>query len=277
LNYLAAEAVPKRYLTKATESYDVFQAPVFGDASQEPTMALWGDSHANAILPVIDELGRKHGKAIVSFDMASQPPIVGVTRGRFADSKKRAGYTVGVLARLVESPQIHTVFIHARWASYARNDDQDAEPPPALYKHSFDTIEAQQRFISRHFDRTMDLLLEAGKRVVIIYPVPEIKDNAPARIAALGRTPPLEAEAREYDSYNSNAIAILDRWAGVPGVEPIRPASKLLRLGKVKIRDGDNILYRDDDHLSLNGALYLTDLFEELFVGEGAIKTTLDQ
>jgi peptidoglycan/LPS O-acetylase OafA/YrhL len=274
LKFLSAENIPEEFRTNARETFDAKLAPVFGDKSRPPTIALWGDSHAGALVPLMDHLGRKYHKAVLSFDMPSQPPILEVIGARHSDREKRAGYLDSVVNRLTGTPEIETVILHCRWTFYTRGEHQAAhEPPPGIYRHPFHTVEDQEQFILERFNETMELLLKAGKKIVLIHPIPELSNNVPdliAKFAAVGKLPPDESEAYEYHHYNQATIRMLDAWAGHPGVTVVHPDRKLLNHGKVKIRDGDKLLYRDDDHLSVDGALYISDLLNSAFAPASA-------
>ena len=51
-----------------------------------------------------------------------------------------------------------------------------------------------------------------------------------------------------------------------PNVTIIHPESKLFdEKGRVKVINNNNLLYRDDDHLSSDGTYFVAPVFEDLF------------
>ena len=267
LHFLKSGDMPKVYLPKSLETYDPASATIFGDRATIPVIALWGDSHAGALLPVLDALGKEHKIAFRSYDMPSQPPMTGVTRRKLPDAKKRADYSAGALAAITGDSQIRTVILHARWASYTRDENLE-KGPPALLDHSFDTIEAQRNYVISRLDDAVNQLLKAGKQVVIVHPMPEIAGAIPdylAKLAAAGKEVPYEIRSDQYHSYNRKIVQALDAWTGTSNVKTIHPEQLLIRNARMRIRSGNELLYRDNDHLSVAGALYLKALFEPFF------------
>jgi peptidoglycan/LPS O-acetylase OafA/YrhL len=267
LQFLRPGAMIAKYRAKSLDTYDPKLATIFGDESQTPSMALWGDSHAGALLPVLDALGRDHHRSLRAYDMPSQPPMTGVTRIKLADRKKRAAYSDGVLAALTGDPNIHVVILHARWASYTRSDES-GERPPQLLDHPFKTIASQRAYVISRLNDVVATLLKAGKKVVLVYPVPEIESDVPdylAKLAAARETVPFEIENHSFQNYNESLVAALDHWKDQPGVTIIQPDTVLMKDGRMKIRIANELLYHDNDHLSPAGADHLRSLFEAVF------------
>ncbi len=274
LNFLKSGEVPKEYIPMSMVNYSPSLATVFGDRSETPTIALWGDSHAGALLPVLDALGKEHHKAFRSYDMPSQPPMTGVTRMKFSMAKQRAAYSEGALAAMIADPQISKVILHARWASYSRDLSLD-KGPPALLGLSFKTVETQRNYVVSRLNDAVDQLLKAGKQVIIVYPMPEIEAGIPdylAKLAAAEEDVPEEIDCDRYDDYNREMIEALDVWKNTPNIITIHPEHLMMRNNnRLRIRSGDELLFRDNDHLSVAGALFLRDLFDSVFKDSTAL------
>src|SRR5207248_1325243 len=126
--------------------------------------ALWGDSHAEHLLPLFDLAGRRTGRSIVLF--GDCPPIF-YDRGlkRYIPefpwydaqcSTQRARY-FGVLK---SSPEIEFVFLAARWSSYLsisyRNEGDDRSVPRGLKL----LAEGLQEFVAE--------MAPLGRRIVLL-------------------------------------------------------------------------------------------------------------
>jgi hypothetical protein len=114
--------------------------------------------------------------------------------------------------------------------------------------------------------KTVALLLAAGKRVVLVYPIPTAEASIPralARYAASGISlDTLTIDKRAYLERNAYAFRLLDSFSGVVRVYP----DERLCHGEVCIvQAGGTPLYYDNQHLSIPGAEYVAPLFEDLF------------
>jgi len=111
----------------------------------------------------------------------------------------------------------------------------------------------------------VDQLLSAGKRVIVVYPLPlqrrEILREL-GRAAADGKD--LNALGRTRESYladSSEAFAFLDGLGDRPGLIRVYPHAGLCADGRCSLfRDG-RVLYSDHAHLSLSGAEVVSPLF----------------
>ena len=85
-------------------------------AQVQPSYAIWGDSHAIAMVPALAEMAGQHGKSIKAFVADGCPPVFGVHRdGRFASCYARSGE---VMRALEASREIKSVILISRYAQY---------------------------------------------------------------------------------------------------------------------------------------------------------------
>lgn len=268
LNVKAGSERP-RSINAASDQYDASRAPVFGSPSATPTIAVWGDSHAGALLPVLDLIAKEAGKSFISYDMPGQPPMTEVTQLGKSSREKRDAYSKAVLKILVSDDRIQTVILHARWGSYANGGNPARTGlPQLLYKHPFKTVSEQETYIEQRLTDAVNKLVAARKRVVIVYPVPEPGIDVPshfAKLAASSQRLPDEIYYGDYDRRNRKALDMLDSLMTLPQVETIRPDKELLREGWLKIQSDGKPLFCDKDHLSAAGALLLRRLLGSVF------------
>ena len=103
-------------------------------------------------------------------------------------------------------------------------------------------------------------LLAAGKRVVLIYPIPEAGWHVP-RVLAERRTnenfDPLTTSYARYRERNAGVFEAFDAIPDNPNlvrVYPDRVFCNTAIQGRCMTHDGDMLYYVDDDHLSRDGA-----------------------
>ncbi|SFL23953.1 acyltransferase family protein [Shimia haliotis] len=100
-------------------AYDFNDACTFGDLSQEPTVALLGDSHAGRIAQPLGDALKKHGKAMVELTLSSCLPVAGLINDGQSRATQCPAFNARVLEYLSEKPEITQVILYANWVSYA--------------------------------------------------------------------------------------------------------------------------------------------------------------
>lgn len=268
--YLKDRVWPQSYRSDAEKTYEPDFAPVYGNAQKIPSIALWGDSHAQSLMPMLDAIGEEKGVAIRGYSMNAQMPVTGVTVVGLDEPELRSDFSAEVLDDLIRDAGIRTVILQARWNAYFHGNNEDARmEPPTIVGESFDTAGERERFIAGRLNETVTRLLEAGKKVVLVYPFPEPGLKVPdhvARIVLAGGAAPNELPLPGFDERTRAVEAMFEPYKLVHGVSMIDPTTKLLAgTERVKIREGGRLLYRDTNHLSVTGSFYLRGLFEPLF------------
>lgn len=256
--------------------------PIGSPASDtEPTVALFGDSHAHALMPAFDALGKKHNKTIAHLGVDGCPPLldVDVKKGNFAP-----GVCVELAARQFEYAKKHTikkVFLAGRWSLYT---DGVYENGGSLY--DFFLVDAQSRALDRDnsraaFVRSMAATIKAyndiGAEVVVVFQVPHqsvkiknlylkiynqgLNGSEEASLAVRKASIPVRSHVY-WQSFNRQAIteALKNRMGQAINLDVLLCDATICPIG-----DASLPFYRDPSHLSTEGALRVTDAFEEHF------------
>jgi peptidoglycan/LPS O-acetylase OafA/YrhL len=220
------------------------------DPRQSPALFVWGDSHAMAILSMVDALCREHGVAGLAATHSSTAPLLGLASDSpislHADS---IPYNDGVM-NFIKKRQIPDVVLVARWSSYGDNP----------------------RRLRSYLDETIRSLKEAGARVWIMRDVPRLEMNVPRSLALFvyfGGTNP-EGPVFSLDYYHQDAVFQDELFHGISslGVTMLDPCPLFFNpQGRVIVQENGKPLYFDDHHLSSVGAAKLRNLFEPLFTG----------
>ncbi len=220
-----------------------FQDSCVHGAATAPTYAVWGDNHAVELVSALGEIAGRHGKSVMQLTYSFCPPALGVDipiRPHCRDYNDKAARF------LADDSGVTTVILVSRYESY---------------RWQADTFSAGIR-------KSVAALLAAGKRVILVYPIPTAAASIPrtlARYAAFGADiSSFTIDEPAFLRRNSYAFALLDSLTDAK-VGRIFPHSKLCHEAACLVYANGAPLYYDRQHLTLDGARYLAPLFEDLF------------
>lgn len=225
---------------------DVFngQLTKFGDATTTPSVLVWGDSHAMALMPAINQACKQLKISGIQATHSSTPPLLNYKylKSPYSLGQKSPEFNSAILKFAIEN-KVSVAFLAANWASYSTGPNFESD-----------------------LERTINKLLEAKIQVVLIRDVPNHRIDVPRALARarfwhltspIGKSVldhDLESELvdRAFRKYASGTISFLD------------PAKRLTSDGYWILEENGTSFYRDSDHLSSVGAIALLDLFLEL-------------
>jgi len=249
--------------------YSAKEAPIYGAENQKPVFALWGDSHARALVPKLHELAKSRNRSFQFFGFGGQPPVIGVQLKEIGDNPERARFSDEVLRHLLESDSISTVILHARWSYYNRGKNEaKTNQLTALYGHNFTTEEELDIYYENQIKKTVSALISGGKKVILIYPVPEAGIDVPdylTRLAMMQRPIIETIECSNFKDRNSFVIEVLDSLSKEDGVTRLMPHEFLLKNNRLTIMKNNCPLYNDDDHLNNHGLEEIAPLLAKVF------------
>lgn len=245
---------------------------VTGAGLATQSFLVWGDSHAAALLPAINEAAAQAGQSGLAAISTACPPFIGVRS--LSDSRKFPclEFNEAVIDSSVTNDAIKVVILSARWALYAQGStykidsktsiiisDALAEPPAA----------AKNRVVFvRGLKRSLDALTRAGKKVVIVGPTPEIGWNVPKSLAMQQYTDRYWRITPRYEDFlqrQAFVIPTLIELAEEYDAELIFPHKVLCNEETCAVTRDGRILYSDDNHLSKTGASSIYKIFEPIF------------
>jgi len=222
-------------------------AELGGQSTNQPIdLLLWGDSHAMAVAPVLDDLCRQFSVRGVQATHSTTAPLLGyVSRSGYSLQDKSAAFSKSVLDFIVKN-RIRTVVLAARWTSYGPPDSLDAD------------------FIS-----TIRAITASGARAYVLKDVPAPGFDVP-RYAALtvlhhGDLRKLAIPPCTYRTSNEGFDRVFDQLSAM-GADVLDAPQYFLNSNGFYdvVRDGKT-LYWDWHHLSVAGAHVLKPMFEPLF------------
>jgi peptidoglycan/LPS O-acetylase OafA/YrhL len=238
-----------------------------------PQVVVWGDSHADAAVTAIGELASSHSVPMQSFIAGSCRPILGLTR---RDIEACLAYNNQIMEYLTKGTSIETVIMIARWSFPLKGSTDDLGPAererkvPFIDENGMPIPDAELEALYRKkITETVAMLRRAGRKVVLVYPIPETGYNIPgtiARIVQSGRDP--HVFTRPYDYYRKRHDTVFDIFSTFktdPGVVHVYPHKRFCDEHKCIVYADGAPLYYDDDHLSLDGGRHLAPLLEPVF------------
>lgn len=249
-------------------------ACVFGSASRQSDVVLWGDSHAGALLPALLKAmpDKNHGVRMLA--MLGCPPLLDVNlRSTKLDACRE--FNRDTVEYLKSGPE-QTIVVVGRWAATLHGrvpGPEGATSPPVItripgLKLSVDDA---TELLKESLKKTIDALLKSGKKVFLVYPAPEAGFNV-SHVLALSSG---RYGKESIDGLSISKLAFLDRSGDILHIFDALPAAKNLhRIRPSDLLCGDKVclvykdgksLYYDDDHLSQAGAEYLSPLFAPVF------------
>jgi len=206
---------------------------------------LWGDSHAAAILPALDELCNERGIRGAAIVYAATFPVVEYeNKIAFSMGERSADYSAAAIAFIQRERPKH-VLLAGKW-------------------HSFTDIGQQ-------LIKTIDLIQATGAKVWILKSVPVPGYDVPRSLAIatqhgmdirnIGIEDKAFTQARmvqnnffEQVAHEAQGVKVLDPVSLFPVVN-----------GKIQVELNGDSLYCDDSHLSKSGAMLLKPLLGKIW------------
>jgi peptidoglycan/LPS O-acetylase OafA/YrhL len=224
----------------------------FGAEGGEVEVFVWGDSHAMAILPVVDEVCKELNLGAVAAKSSSTAPVLGWASKALRQGDETFAYNQAVMngiKQMAGEGKLKTVILAARWSGYSNG-------------RNLAFNEALQNTIAE--------LSRTGCRVVYLQEVPNFPFEPPKALAlAKVRGENLTAYSITLQNYEKGFAPhckVADLLAREnANVEVISPGIIFANAeGAIFPFDKSGVLYRDSHHLSTHGSMKLKEQFLKL-------------
>jgi len=222
-----------------------------GATNNHPSVLVWGDSHAMAVLPVIDAIAKETGNAVVAATHAATPPVIGYfSRNQWGLNEESLPFNAAVMD-YVKTSRIRTVILISYWNMHS----EITEFQSALLK-------------------TAGEIRAAGATVYLMRDIPIYDYNIQKvlvrssykgeDLAQFGLT------QSEFAAADKMPVTFLEQLksAGVQILDPLPLLMERSRSEKFLPFDSGGSFYYDGNHLSTYGSLALKPLFAPLFRSE---------
>ena len=245
------------------------QICIFGSRSaRAPSFALWGDSHATMLLPLIGDRALATGRNGVLISHGACRPALGVNSSRSDDCDKVNQKGLKVLEAM---PSVTEVILAGRWAESADGRPADHEDGATEYivdkDHPVPSLANNPVVFANGLDRLVAKLTADRKKVVIISSVPEIGWPVPetlARIAAKHSALDIRPTVTEFRVRQAVVFATFAEMHRKYGATIVYPDSVLCASGHCMVENNGLPIYIDPDHLSQPGSRLLAPLIDPL-------------
>ncbi len=223
---------------------------------------LWGDSHGRHILPLFQHLSSEQETKVYAACRPSTPPLLGIN---MSTNETLSPHNDQVLAA-IDSDEIKRVFLVGRWNFYYQlgNNSQQA----SLIDDTGTRRPASEVF-KEGLQRTITALREKGIEVFILKQVPSQHLDPSASLWHASRLDRAQDQVgvtiTEHAQSQEAVNELLDSFVG-PGVTILDPLELFsLKNGHTKVQENGKVLYYDNHHLSVDGALFLKPLIRPYF------------
>lgn len=238
----------------------------FGPKNSSVSALVWGDSHATALIPALEDGAKRHDISLVQASFAGCMPLDGLE-----NIARCAHFNQRVEKAMAEQPFSDVVLV-ARWSLYLygqmSGDKEHALKDPAT--GNYVRAVAEERFAQGLRERIKGLRA-AGHRVWLVKEVPLQEIIVPYRLSRLAMMHrPVDKEGLPVEEHMKRQAFITQLFdelaAADSGVTVLDPAPLLCGAdGLCRVELNGRALYTDDNHLSDVGARHIEAFLEPLF------------
>ncbi|MCH6255886.1 acyltransferase [Puniceicoccaceae bacterium K14] len=219
------------------------------DTSKRTDLIVWGDSHALALLPVLNQVAEKSSAKILYSCYEGIVPLVDYeTTNPSKDLKKLSLPLNEAVASYIEKHKPRNVLLIAYWT-----------------QGSIETEKGWDYFAEK-LEKTAKRMLETGTNVYIMRTVPVYVGDLPKKLvqsSKAGRDLRSAGMAvdhyHERSSHQDRAFSIVEKL----GVKLLDPEPYLTDEGRCIVVHDDEPVYFDNMHLTINGSQLVKPMFED--------------
>ena len=221
----------------------------FGAPDAEVEVFVWGDSHAMAILPVVDEVCKELNLGGMTAKSASTAPVVNWACKHLYQGKEELDYNFAVLngiKKMAREGYLKIVILAARWSGYTNGKDI---------------------VFNEALKNTIAELSVSGCRIILLREVPNFPFETPKALALAtirGENPAsfsitLQDYEERFASHAETAKLLAEEY---PNVEVINPGPVFTNQNRIIYPfDESGVLFIDSHHLSTHGSMKLKEQF----------------
>lgn len=246
---------------------------------------LIGDSHAGALAHEMQVAFIEKKMGLLHLFKIGCPPVKNVYRADGGNTNDLSCYEFNkaMYSFIKDNKKIENIVMSARWNLFIEGSSFDNREGGKEYfwrKPHLDLIEGEKPDYHPHYGHrselakrytdSIQLLLDMGKKVILVYPVPEAGWNVPKyiyRYQLFNREEDISSRvgSTSYELFrerNKRTYKALDNIGSHPNLYRVYP-EHILCGNDIKDRcivQKDGIpLYKDDDHFSYSGAKLIVD------------------
>ncbi|WP_255578454.1 acyltransferase family protein [Deinococcus sp. KSM4-11] len=240
------------------------RACTYPQADGHADVLLAGDSHAGALAYSLGQVLGARRSNVRSLLLYGCAPLL-LDSPRFNPQERQCVRYQRRLIEYIRRSDARSVVLFNRWSAYfagpytnPQGGVETADGPGNFYRSGVGAEEMTRSYVD-----LIGQILASGKTVVLVYPVPDMGWNVPTTLyknAAFGFHTEVMVRTSDYLARNAQVIRAFDALTS-PGLRRVRPADLLCQAdgGQTCVSSlGGQIMYYDDDHLTLHGAARLS-------------------
>lgn len=234
-----------------------------GDKTLSPTWALIGDSHAGSLSSELSRKLSKNNLAGIQLSQGGCGYVLGLNKSfinpSFCEDLNKE------IKEIIMNEKITNIVISARYVRYLYKTgydngeggkESDLEDT-FFYPQNYDSETKRMKLVLDAYKNSIKSLLLAGKKVYLVYPVPEIGWNVVRQSFK-----PLNSKdvTVSYESYLNRSKPVIDAfdelliYDNFIKIDPSKLFCNIITPGRCETSINDKLLYFDDDHVSNFGA-----------------------
>jgi peptidoglycan/LPS O-acetylase OafA/YrhL len=243
----------------------------------ESRVAIMGDSHSAAIASELAEALRAQNFSLQQFSFSGCPPIRGI---HFIDLDRQLCPTYNdlVFSYIKSHAELVTIILFARWPIYMNGYGYDNGEGgggsggsyllalPSSKGAEFINDPARIGVVGSIFRASIEELMNMGKRVVLVYPTPEIGRLVPSyltrnKLFGNFQPEPLSVSFTFFQNRTRTFRDEIDRLPDNANLLRIRPEETFCNkfiIGRCLAESAGKPLYFDDNHLNNIGSSMLS-------------------
>ena len=236
----------------------------FGDKNSTKTFVLYGDSHASALYPAFESFAKEKKMRGIFISLSGCAPLFDIRRD---DGVGNASNCTGEYAKNIEkflesnAKDINHLYLVARWTMYEKGYRLNGRLQKETHFLSDDTTKSttakqSAKVLKKAIISTVDKIHGELK-----IPVTILK-NAPTLHGDISKRGLKNVTREEYLSQLKYTDGIFKGLAESDGVSVLSPIDILCPTEECMMYDGNEPLYRDDNHLNHKGAMMLRPLLK---------------
>jgi peptidoglycan/LPS O-acetylase OafA/YrhL len=220
--------------------------PTFGASHGKLTCLIWGDSHAMALVPGLDAVCKDRGISGFQATHSATAPILDFSRMEKNGLQERTDEFNRAVIKFAKSKKVDIIILSAFWNRY------------------IDVTAFERQLI-----RTMKELNDSGIRVAIVRDVAEQNGDVPLQLSKAVRLGQdvsrigVSLKAHSERVHRSEEVLLRLAQKGLILMDPSPYFVDEHGLWRAEIEG--QAMYRDGDHLSVEGSLRLTRMFDDFF------------
>ena len=240
---------------------------IIGDINQKdnPSAIIWGDSHAAHLRGAFNELGKKYHKSFIYAGFGGCPPILDLKFHKSLLSKQQCYNTNNAVIDFIKKSNIKNIIIAGRWSMYFNGSRSKNEAGHQDYAfddidHNY-SIENNQRVVKKGIKKTISTLLSFHKNVFVVEQIPEFEFNSNNCLFK-------NKAFNLHESCNMDVLNIHKRQQKLDvffsSLEKEFPLASFIKPSKYLCNNEvcfsfikDTPIYKDDDHLNIDGSKIL--------------------